>query len=260
MLAYLPACCYILAVQGFPNNKGFTLVELALVLVIIGLVIGGVFAGMAVQESANVQRAVKFSQDIDATLNVFYTKFQALPGDIREPQLIGEAPCKHTGPCAGNGNGKVEFSLAEGSGHEEQNVWQHLHAAGLFTRQFNPEFQNYPEGPFELSQFEYAYFGRWGEIAPEEFLITWRRHVLVYSGAASNLQNEPATLTGGITPARAMAIDLKMDDGAPLTGNVMGYFADGDKPSTCLDQAAVGANYNASSSNIDCVLGIRTSL
>ena len=60
---------------------GFTLVELSIVLVIVGLLIGGILVGQSLIESANMQRAIRDLNQYSAAMNSFTTKFKQLPGD-----------------------------------------------------------------------------------------------------------------------------------------------------------------------------------
>jgi prepilin-type N-terminal cleavage/methylation domain-containing protein len=62
-------------------KKGFTLVELSIVLVIIGLLVGGVLVGQSLIESVKMQSFVRQFQQLDAAVASFKSKFQSIPGD-----------------------------------------------------------------------------------------------------------------------------------------------------------------------------------
>ena len=63
------------------DQAGFTLVEIAIVMVIIGLLIGGVLKGQAMIENAKVKRVVKQADEIRAAVMTFYDKYGVYPGD-----------------------------------------------------------------------------------------------------------------------------------------------------------------------------------
>jgi prepilin-type N-terminal cleavage/methylation domain-containing protein len=63
------------------NQQGFTLVEIAIVLVIIGLLVGGVLKGQAMIQNAKVKKAVKMADELRAGVMTFYDKYGMYPGD-----------------------------------------------------------------------------------------------------------------------------------------------------------------------------------
>ncbi len=88
------------------NQAGFTLVEIAIVMVIIGLLIGGVLKGQAMIENAKVKRVVKQADELRAAVMSFYDKFGVYPGDENKVPL----PVNNE---AGDGNGNGQINAAE---------------------------------------------------------------------------------------------------------------------------------------------------
>lgn len=117
------------------NQQGFTLVEIAIVLVIIGLLLGGVLKGQQMIASAKVKSQMQQIDGIAAAINTYQDKYGALPGDDRNA-------AKNTGVSglsAGNNDGY--YSGVEG----DRRIWEHLQAANLlpgYTAHSNGRFLN----------------------------------------------------------------------------------------------------------------------
>ena len=104
------------------KQQGFTLVEIAIVLVIIGLLLGGVLKGQEMIKSAKVKSQMQQIDGISAAFNTYQDKYGALPGDDKNAK-------KNTGGKVTNGDGKGTYSAKEG----DQYVWEHLQAANLLS-------------------------------------------------------------------------------------------------------------------------------
>lgn len=103
------------------NNKGFTLVEIAIVLVIIGLIIGGVMKGQTLINSARSKNVYNQVHNVASAIYTYQdTHGQRLPGD--DIQATNNP---------GNGNGVINGNWNAANG-ESFNFWQHLRDAGLY--------------------------------------------------------------------------------------------------------------------------------
>ena len=110
------------------QQSGFTLVEIAIVLVIIGLLLGGVLKG---QELINSAKAKSYAQDFrttQAALYGFQDRFKGIPGD-----LAGATTKISGATTAGNGNGQIEGAWDGGAATEACNAWQHMRLAGFLA-------------------------------------------------------------------------------------------------------------------------------
>src|SRR5271156_1769333 len=104
------------------RNAGFTLVELSIVLVIIGLIIGGVLTGRQIMQNAEITNALNAIQAFDAQFQTYTQNYGVLPGDD---------------PAAnGNGDGTLQGSFDSVTATDESRLaWADLRAADLVKDQ-----------------------------------------------------------------------------------------------------------------------------
>lgn len=113
------------------NQKGFTLVEIAIVLVIIGLLLGGVLKGQQMIANAKIKSLVNHAKGLAAAVYTYQDRYKALPGD--DPRATTNLPGADAGCIAGNlvngnGNGQITEYYASA---------EHLACAGLITGTYN---------------------------------------------------------------------------------------------------------------------------
>ena len=110
------------------TQVGFTLVEIAIVLVVVGLILGGVFKGQALIDSARARALTSEVSGISSAWYSFQERYRSLPGDFADAatQIDGAA-------VSGNGNGRLD------DGRERAGVWQQLALAGFIGGSFDGE-------------------------------------------------------------------------------------------------------------------------
>ena len=120
------------------QQSGFTLVEIAIVLVVIGLLLGGILKGQQLINSARVRNLADQNSGVQAAYYGFIDRFRNLPGDMTPANACTQVGQKiDVGNCAtpanapgGNGDGRI-LTVAEAGA-----VWPHLSAAGFLNGTF----------------------------------------------------------------------------------------------------------------------------
>lgn len=184
------------------RQAGFTLVEIAIVLVIIGLLLGGVLKGQEMIENAKVKNVISDMRGVTAANNSYVDRFRRLPGDDG-PNVAALTPRGGSWANisrAGNNNGVLQITPAQifnGAG-ESAAFWQHLRASGFIAG--NPADVGAAAIPRN------AFNG----------LMGVGNNTTAITGMPLGL----SICLGQIPGKAARQIDTQIDDGNPLTGSV----------------------------------------
>ena len=173
------------------NQRGFTLVELAIVMVIIGLLIGAVLKGQAMIDDAKNKRLFNDLQGISAAYFTYYDRYSAVPGD--DP---GSLP--RWGIASGDGNGFISVA-------ESTIAWQGLRYSGLLSG--DPVTAGATAAP------RHPYGGQYGF------------GNAAFAGFGTGNVTKNYIIVNAISGSVAEAADRKFDDGIFGTGTVRGSAA-----------------------------------
>lgn len=201
------------------KNAGFTLVELALVLVVIGILIGAIAAGSGLLKGAELSGLVSDIEKYQSSMHTFRDRYNSLPGDMPDA----------TDYWAGVGNGNGDGQIAPRGSQEAEHFtfWQHLALSGLIDGTFTGVAAatgtndadltvNVPEADIDGVGFYVEYI----DISAGINAWLWDdmpgSH-LMYIGTLDSGNVPSATAFSTID---AEAVDSKMDDGRPGTGMV----------------------------------------
>ena len=205
------------------NQNGFTLVEISIVMIIVGLLIGGTFGGMKLIENMQVNKAVQDLKAFDAGGLTFRDIYGRLPGDLRNPS--SRLPNCSAPPCSTSGNGdrKIggDFDNANITVTDEAFVyWQHLLAADLISGIKNVADLTYGEGQPENPIT--GGFMLMGMISgPFWFTSVSSKHAIITTEQGGVMASSTDVDIIPCEPVRS--IDRKIDDGRPGTGRVLSW-------------------------------------
>jgi len=117
------------------QQSGFTLVEIAIVLVIIGLLLGGVLKGQELINSAKVKNMANDFRNIATFVYAYQDKYRALPGDDNAANAhVGGSVAASPAAPAARGNAQIEGAWNSATQTDESYLfWQHVRLAGLAT-------------------------------------------------------------------------------------------------------------------------------
>lgn len=251
-------------------NRGFSLVELSIVLVILGLLVGGVLTGQSLIRAAQLRSiSTEVSKYKTAVLS-FRDKYMQLPGDMTNATAFwgfadngdglgsdcrgAETNDKRT--CNGDGNGLIEPH----PGYEYARLWQQLSNAELIEGAYT--------GTIYATSCSASSPGCLYPGSKSGNNAIWILRTVpstsysysFYDGKNALILTNDITATSlgyVLNPQDAYNIDTKMDDGRPGLGSIMASrtgFCDTNPTGSTSDALRATANYRLTSTGTGCVL------
>jgi len=274
------------------EQKGFTLVELAIVLVIVGLLIGGILKGQELMHNARVTATVSQIKSYEAAVTNFYDMYKEKPGDLYDPATRIKDCAKCTPGTGGEmGNGKVglagwdmsvtnqsvpvsikassDTALTGNSAVYSETVlfWYELLVTGLISGVTSEGVESTGTasiggtipgmsvgGGLMVGNANGTGIATPADLGKDELGV--RGTILVAVNKADVL---PSTTAGSqiFYPKDAANIDRKLDDGLPNSGNVESYGGQGGANGTCTNGTDNSSIYSENTNSKDCGLIMR---
>jgi prepilin-type N-terminal cleavage/methylation domain-containing protein len=236
------------------RQQGFTLIELSIVLVIIGLIVGGVLVGQDLIKAAAIRQQITQINQYNTAANAFRTKCGYLPGDAtaQAASACGLAP-RGTSPGEGDGNGMIQgwngaiIANISQTQTEPGLFWVDLSTAGLIDGSFstatywgdsgsvscNPcaggtfdEF--WPRAKLGGGNYVYVWSGGWAQNNVSTSIGDGSNYFSI--AVVTSISNSHIVASPGFTVAQAYSIDAKIDDGLPQSGNVTAQYINFQAP------------------------------
>jgi len=199
-------------------QKGFTLVEIAIVLVIIGLLLGGILKGQEMITQAKIKNVIADFSGISAAYHGYQDRYRAIPGDDRN------AATRWVGAVAGDGDGQLGGLYNSGTATDESRKWwDHLRRAGFISGTGDQQPFNAVSGLVGVQTGDGA------------------------GGPALGGVTALVVCSANLPDKIAIATDTQMDDGLPNAGTVRGMLQTTVNPS--IAGATPPANYAENGTN-----------
>jgi len=232
-------------------KNGFTLVELSIVLVILGLLVGGVLAGQSLIRASELRAVTSEKNSYQTAINAFKEKYLALPGDMSNATAFWSTTNN------GDGDGAIEAGVASTSA-EPFEFWNHLALAGLIEGTYTGI-----TGPVAL------FHAIPGENVPKSKLSggawfayssgTYGGDTVLYAANYGNClqyggDHQPDNPRGALLkPEEGWNIDTKIDDGKPGLGRMIAIYWDNACGTGGADETdTANSVYNLSENSPQC--------
>ncbi len=219
------------------DQAGFTLVEIAIVLVIIGLLLGGILKGQEMITQAKIKNVIADFSGISAAYHGYVDRYRKIPGDdpcaggVVTVGNCGTTTGRWTGATAGNGDGVVAGAYASTTATDESRLWwDHLRRSGFVSGVGDQQPFNALTGQIGVQTGDNAGGAALGSDAAG-------------TGGFSGLIICSANLPDKI----AIAADTQMDDGVPNSGSVRGQLQAAPNPAVAKQ---AGTAYAETGTNV----------
>lgn len=240
------------ALRALKAANGFSLVELSIVLVILGLLTGGILAGQSLIRAAELRSVAADFQRYHAAVMSFRDKYMGLPGDMTTAyQFWGTAAgCTNTivvaegTGCNGNGDGAWKWWNSEGA-----RGWQFMALSGLIEGSYTgvvvTSVGSVPGTNQPASKIGNA--GYYLHYSATDMVTSLRRNAISIGAVISSANTDGPVLT----PSEAWNIDSKLDDGLPERGMFRSFTASG--ATLCITGTSPDTVYSLTTASLQCM-------
>jgi len=208
------------------QKAGFTLIELSIVLVIIGLIVGGVLVGQDMIKAATIRASVGQVEKTNTAINTFYNKYNGLPGDLTNgttffPSVTGSNETNQGDGnrlIIGNASANTACTTTTCIAGESAVAWYMLSQANLISDPITTvAYENFTlvVSDAVLPQTK---MGRGARLAVMG--IGGLNYFVIGNFGSSALGAGTATFTPAMSPLDAFQFDSKLDDSIPTSGTV----------------------------------------
>ncbi len=220
-------------------NRGFTLIEMALVMVIVGLLLTAALKGNELITNARARNVIAQQADIRAAFHGFQDRYRALPGDYPGAVASRNIP-NIAADIGGDGNGVISNATA----NEQTIAWAHLSQAGFLSASYH---MTNPTNAASEANTPRNVYNAYLQLTQDNNFAT----VTGATPAAARLNLK----TGNAVPAEVLAeIDRKIDDGNAARGSFR-FSPFNGAASAPADQdcfSLADGNWNIASSAMNC--------
>ncbi len=251
--------------------RAFSLIELSIVLVILGLLTGGVLAGQSLIRAAELRSVITEAEQHQNSVRAFRDKYNALPGDMPDAT-------NYWGSAGGTGANNTCFlaqtasSQAVCNGNDDRfimgssldlyaerfSAWKHLSNAGIVQGNYSGRSTgaigtytqtvgtNVPAARIQNGFWDIASIPSGDDIVHYSASTVFPAHAIGIYGNTANC--------GVMTPDQAWNIDTKLDDGSPVYGNIVTIVRSAVCGGNCTTSNSASAAYDIQSSGKNCML------
>lgn len=228
------------------KHQGFSLTEMAIVIVIVGLLVAGIFAGNGLLEQAKLRSVVAEMQNYKVSIEHFQQLYEYLPGDL--PNATGSNNYFNGQTTNGDGNGKISSTTPSGT-EETFAAWVQLVLAhftdGSYTGAADSGSATIGTNIPASHHLDGAGYSLAWVDSPSSLTDDLGRSLSGNYLILASDDNNGTVITGSVLSTdQAYYIDTKMDDGKANYGMVLGGGG------SCFS----GANYTLTTSGKVCYL------